>query len=92
MLQKVDVSKARETLSSLMEQAYFGGEKFVILRRGIPMAVIMGIGEIDVSPQKISPIKKEVCLRLFGIWKTKKGSSSKIADSLRKKAWESHAN
>jgi hypothetical protein len=94
MVQNIDVSRARKELSSLMDRAYFENDKFIILRRGIPMAAIVSMNYIEdkFSRTTVENKTKDASVELFGIWKSKKKSTIKIADDLRKKAWESHAN
>ncbi len=89
MLQKIDVSDAREKLSSIMDKVYFSGEKFLILRRGIPMAVISGIMEYEGKNKKDKIKKKAIKSPLFGIWRNIKGTNIEINRTLREKAWES---
>lgn len=91
MVQKIDVSKARSTLTKLMEKAYFRGEEFILLRRGIPMAIVSSINKSVRTPEAAKTYGKKEVTRLFGIWKNKKGSTIKIADHLREIAWRRHA-
>lgn len=90
MVQKLDVSKARSQLPNLMEKTYFEGQEFILLRRGIPMAAVVGINKLE-RKESLRPSMKKNTTRLFGIWKNKKAKTVEIADSLRKLAWNSHA-
>lgn len=92
MLQKIDVSKARNELSTLMEKVYFDGQKFILLRWGIPMTVMTKITEAKEMIKPSSAVRVRKVTGLFGIWKKRKGSTLELADYLRRKAWESHAD
>ncbi len=91
MVQKIDVSKARTELPKIMEEAYFEDQQFILLRRGIPMAAIVGINKIMNNKLAKTSKKKEIT-RLFGIWKKKRESTIEIANNLREKAWKYHAS
>ncbi|MBI4067557.1 hypothetical protein HY407_04185 [Candidatus Gottesmanbacteria bacterium] len=89
MVQKIDVSKARIELPKIMDEAYFEDQQFILLRRGIPMAAIVGIKNI-MNNKVIKTSQKKEITRLFGIWKKKKASTTQIANNLREKAWKYH--
>ncbi len=41
----ISIAKARETFSDLVNRAAFGGERFVVERRGKPLVAMMGAAE-----------------------------------------------
>lgn len=41
----ISIAKARETFSDLVNRAAFGGERFLVERRGRPLAAMMGAAE-----------------------------------------------
>ena len=45
MEQAIGMTEAKSKLSELVGQARFGGETFVLQRRGQPMAVLIGVNE-----------------------------------------------
>lgn len=90
MVQNIDVSKARSELPKIMEKAYFENQKFILMRRGIPMAAVVGIDNLKSSTSTKTSRKKEIT-RLFGVWKKKKESTIQIANTLREKAWQRYA-
>lgn len=55
----ISIAKARETFSDLINRAAFGGERFVVERRGKPMAALMSATEY----QQIMTLLSEVGLR-----------------------------
>ena len=44
MVEKVRVTEAKTHLSELMARVGYGGERFVIERRGRPLAALVGVG------------------------------------------------
>jgi antitoxin (DNA-binding transcriptional repressor) of toxin-antitoxin stability system len=93
MVQKIDVSEARKNLSSLIKDAYFEGNQFILMRHGIPMAAIVSMDYLKETPRITEKNKiKTTDIELYGIWKKKKKSTTGIADKLRKKAWDSHVS
>lgn len=55
----ISIAKARETFSDLVNRAAFGGERFVIERRGKPMAAVMSA----VEYQQVMALLADVGLR-----------------------------
>ena len=47
MAEKVRVTEAKAQLSALMARAGYGGERFVIERRGRPLAALVGVGDLE---------------------------------------------
>ncbi len=47
MDQTVGMAEARSKLSELVRQAKYGGQTFVLHRRGQPMAVLIGVDEFE---------------------------------------------
>ena len=47
MGQAIGMAEAKSKLSELVGQAKFGGETFVLQRRGQPMAVLIGVDEFE---------------------------------------------
>ena len=43
---KVKVTEAKARLSALMARAGYGGERFLIERRGRPLAALVGVGDL----------------------------------------------
>lgn len=47
MVEKVRVSEAKARFSALMARAGYGGERFLIERRGRPLAVLVGVEDLE---------------------------------------------
>lgn len=45
IVKRMSASEARNRLSHLMDEAYYNRAKFVLERRGTPMALVIGIEE-----------------------------------------------
>jgi prevent-host-death family protein len=45
IVKRMGASEARNRLSHLMDEAYYNHAKFVLERRGLPMALVIGIEE-----------------------------------------------
>lgn len=46
-MEKVRVSEAKAKLSELMARAGYGGERFLIARRGKPLAALVGVEDLE---------------------------------------------
>ena len=47
MAEKIRVTEAKAHLSALMARAGYGGERFVIERRGKPLAALVGVEDLE---------------------------------------------
>lgn len=47
MAEKIRATEAKAHLSALMARAGYGGERFVIERRGKPLAALVGVGDLE---------------------------------------------
>ena len=47
MVKKVRVTEAKAQLSALMARAGYGGERFLIERRGRPLAALVGVEDLE---------------------------------------------
>ena len=47
MAEKIRVTEAKAQLSALMARAGYGGERFVIERRGRPLAGLVGVEDLE---------------------------------------------
>jgi len=47
MTKRVSAAQAKARLSELMSQVAYGGERIIIERRGKPLAVLIGVGELE---------------------------------------------
>jgi prevent-host-death family protein len=67
---KVRVTEAKANLSALMARVAYGGERYLIERRGKPLAALVGVGDLehlegelgDVSPRPLGAVA------LVGAW------------------------
>lgn len=68
MGQAIGMAEAKSKLSELVGQAKFGGETFVLQRRGQPMAVLIGVDEFErlraqaavATGERASPLPPEL--------------------------------
>jgi len=66
--QSIDVSKAREKLSRLMEMVYFQKLRFIIERQNIPMVALIPVDElVKIESGKVQLSEKEVKQRLAAV-------------------------
>lgn len=73
MAEKVRVTEAKAHLSALMARAGYGGERFVIERRGRPLAALVGVGDLERLEQERGdassrPGSRRGALALAGAW------------------------
>lgn len=47
MVEKIRATEAKAHLSALMARAAYGGERFVIERRGRPLAALVGVDDLE---------------------------------------------
>lgn len=47
MVEKIRATEAKAHLSALMARAGYGGERFVIERRGRPLAALVGVEDLE---------------------------------------------
>ena len=52
MTEKVRVTEAKAQLSVLMARVGYGGERFVIERRGTPLAALVGVEDLERLEEK----------------------------------------
>ena len=52
MVRKINALKARKTLSSLLEGAFYKGEQYVIERAGRPMAALVPMAQLQAWQER----------------------------------------
>ncbi len=52
MAEKIRVTEAKSQLSALMARVGYGGERFVIERRGRPLAALVGVEDLERLEQE----------------------------------------
>lgn len=66
---KVKVTEAKAQLSALMARAGYGGERFLIERRGRPLAALVGVGDLErLEGEGDAPLRPLGALALVGAW------------------------
>jgi len=66
--EKVRVTEAKAHLSELMARVGYGGERFVIERRGRPLAALVGVDDLE-RLQKGRPTSRLLgAIALVGAW------------------------
>ena len=70
MVKKVGVTEAKAHLSALMARAGYGGERFLIERRGRPLAALVGIEDLErlEGEQGSTPSRPLGAIALVGAW------------------------
>ena len=70
MAEKVRVTEAKARLSALMARVGYGGERFVIERRGKPLAALVGVEDLErLEGQKGDALSRPLgALVLVGAW------------------------
>ncbi len=65
---KVRVTEAKAQLSALMARAGYGGERFLIERRGRPLAALVGVEDLERLEGEGTPSRPLGALALEGAW------------------------
>jgi len=70
VVKKVGVTEAKAHLSALMARAGYGGERFLIERRGRPLAALVGIEDLErlEGEQGSTPSRPLGAIALVGAW------------------------
>ncbi len=68
MAKKVRVTEAKAQLSALMARAGYGRERFLIERRGRPLAALVGIEDLERLEGEEVPSRPMGALALVGAW------------------------
>ena len=63
MPKTIGIAKAREGLSDLINEVAYGGERYVVERRGKPLAALIGADEYQQLPDLLAEggVNDEVC-------------------------------
>jgi prevent-host-death family protein len=65
---KVRVTEAKAQLSALMARVGYGGERFLIERRGRPLAALVGVEDLERLEGEDAPSRPLGALALVGAW------------------------
>ena len=68
MAEKVRVTEAKAHLSELMARVGYGGERFVIERRGRPLAALVGVGDLERLEEEGAMSRPLGAVALAGAW------------------------
>ena len=69
MAKRVRVTEAKAQLSALMARAGYGGERFLIERRGRPLAALVGVEDLErLEREGDAPSRPLGALGLVGAW------------------------
>ena len=68
MAEKVRVTEAKAHLSELMARVGYGGERFVIERRGRPLAALVGVEDLERLEKGDSNSRLRGAIGLVGAW------------------------
>ena len=70
MTRKVTASEAKAQLSALIAEVAYGGERFVIEKRGKPVAALISVEDLKtLGPEPRISGKPRGPLALIGMWK-----------------------
>jgi prevent-host-death family protein len=70
VVKKVRVTEAKAQLSALMARAGYGGERFLIERRGRPLAALVGVEDLErlEGEREDIPSRPLGAIALVGAW------------------------
>lgn len=70
MTEKIRVTEAKAQLSALMARVGYGGERFVIERRGRPLAALVGVEDLErLEKERGATTSRALgALALVGAW------------------------
>lgn len=68
MAKKVSVTEAKAHLSALMARVGYGGERYLIERRGKPLAALVGVEDLERLEGEDAPSRSLGALALIGLW------------------------
>jgi prevent-host-death family protein len=68
LAEKVGVTEAKAHLSELMARVGYGGERFVIERRGRPLAALVGVEDLERLEKGDSSSRLLGAIGLVGAW------------------------
>ena len=69
MAERVSAAKAKAQLSTLMAEVAYGGKRFIIERRGKPLAALISVDELERLGQSQEPSgPADWTLGLVGAW------------------------
>ena len=70
MAEKIRVTEAKAHLSALMARVGYGGERFVIERRGRPLAALVGVEDLERLEKERSGAASQSlgAIALVGAW------------------------
>ena len=68
MAEKVRVTEAKAHLSELMARVGYGGERFVIERRGRPLAALVGVEDLERLEKRDPTPRLLGAIALVGAW------------------------
>ncbi len=70
MTEKIRVTEAKAQLSALMARVSYGGERFVIERRGRPLAALVGVEDLErLEKERGATTSRALgALALVGAW------------------------
>jgi prevent-host-death family protein len=67
-VKKVSVAEAKAQFSALTARVAYGGEQFVIERRGKPMAALVSMEDLERLERKRASSQPRGALALIGAW------------------------
>ena len=68
-MKEVNIAKARDSFSEIIAKVSYSGEKFIIKRRGKPVAAIVTVKDLSKIQQADQAREKGTLLSAAGAWK-----------------------
>ncbi|MDP2950275.1 MAG: type II toxin-antitoxin system Phd/YefM family antitoxin [Chloroflexota bacterium] len=70
MVRRVSAAEARAKLSALMAEAAYGGQHVVIEKRGVPIAALIGMDDLErLEEVRARSARPQGALALVGAWR-----------------------
>ena len=70
MAKRVSAAKAKAHLSDLIAEVAFGGEHYIIERRGRPLAALVSVSDLErLEAGRARPTRPAGALALVGAWR-----------------------
>ncbi len=69
MAKRISAAEAKAHFSALVAQVAYGGEHYVIERRGKPLAALVSVDDLERLEQLGAPSRPRGALALVGAWR-----------------------
>ncbi len=80
MAKKVSVAEAKREFSEIVSRVFLRGERFIIERRGKPMAVLVSVQDMQVLEASPDEKKQKGLLAAVGAWSDFAGLDHRVEE------------